>query len=52
MAALFHGEKTRAVLMRVATEYERMADQAAMLELQEADRNNAIVPGTSANRLI
>lgn len=53
MAALFHGEKTRAVLMRVATEYERMADQAAMLELQEADRNNAIVPaGTSANRLV
>ena len=38
LADLFRGEQTRALLLRVAIDYDRMADQAAMLELQDADR--------------
>jgi hypothetical protein len=32
MAALFHGEKTRTLLLRVAVDYDCMADRAAMFE--------------------
>jgi hypothetical protein len=41
MAALFHGE---ALLFRVAADYARMADQAAIFELQDADREAGIIP--------
>jgi hypothetical protein len=52
MAALFHGEKTRALLLRVAADYDCMADQAAMFELQDADREAGIIPpGTVAQAL-
>ena len=44
MAALFHGEKTRALLLRVAADYDCMADQAAMFELQDADREARAIP--------
>ena len=37
MAELYHGEKTRAALLRVAAEYNRMADQAAMFELEHPE---------------
>jgi len=49
IAALLHGEKTQALILRLAADYERMADQAAMLELQDADRDAGIIlPGTAA----
>jgi len=38
MAELFRGEKTREHLLKVADDYERMADQAAMFELEDAER--------------
>jgi hypothetical protein len=38
MAETFNGEKRRAVLLKIAADYERMADQAAMFELEQADR--------------
>ena len=41
IAALFRGERTRAILLRVADDYERMADQAAMLELFSEDLDRA-----------
>lgn len=44
MAALFHGEKARALMLKLAVDYERLADQAAMLELQDADRGAGIIP--------
>jgi len=44
MAALFRGGRTRVVILRLATDYERMADQAAMLDLQDADRDAEIIP--------
>jgi hypothetical protein len=44
MAALFHGEKTRALLLRVAADYDCMADRAAMFELQDADREARAIP--------
>jgi len=44
MAALFGGERTRSVILRLAGDYERMADQAAMLDLQDADRDAEIIP--------
>jgi hypothetical protein len=52
MAALFHGERTRALLLRVAADYDFMADRAAMFELQDADREAGIIPmGTVAQAL-
>ena len=48
MAALFRGEKTRALLLRVAADYDSMADQAAMFELQDADREAGISPVSTA----
>jgi hypothetical protein len=52
MAALFHGEGTRALLLRVAADYDCMADRAAMFELQDADREAGIIPpGTVAQAL-
>jgi hypothetical protein len=49
MAALFHREKTRALLFRVAADYDRMSDQAAIFELQDANREAGIIsPGTVA----
>ena len=48
MAALFHGEKARALMLRLAVDYERLADQAAMLELQDADRGPGIIPPDTA----
>jgi len=47
-AALLHGEKTRTLILRLAAEYERMADQAAMRELQDADRDAGIIPPDTA----
>lgn len=44
MARLFHGEKTRTLLLRVAVDYDCMADRAAMFELQDADRETRAVP--------
>jgi hypothetical protein len=44
MARLFHGEKTRALLLRVAVDYDCMADRAAMFELQDADREARVIP--------
>jgi len=38
MAELFRSEKTREHLLKVAADYENMSDQAAMFELQDADR--------------
>ena len=38
MAELFRSEKTREHLLKVAAEYESMADRAAMFELEDADR--------------
>jgi hypothetical protein len=43
MAALFRGERTRSVILRLAADYERMADQAAILELQDVDRGVGII---------
>ena len=49
MAALLHGEKTGALMLRLAAVYERMAVLAAMLELQDADRDAGIIlPDTAA----
>ena len=44
MARLFHGEKTRTLLLRVAADYDCMADRAAMFELQDADREARAIP--------
>ena len=42
-------EKTREHLLKVAADYERMADKAAIFELQDADREAGIIPpGTVA----
>jgi len=38
MADSFRGEQIRAILLSVAVDYERMADQAAMFELEDTDR--------------
>ena len=38
MAELFRGEKTREHLLRVAADYESMADQEARFELEDAHR--------------
>ena len=52
MAALFHGERTRVLLLRVAADYDCMADRAAMFELQDADREAGTIPtGTVAQAL-
>ncbi len=48
MAALFRSEKARALILRLAADYERLADQAAMLELQDADRDAGIIPPNTA----
>ena len=52
LAELFHGEKTRALLLKVAAEYERMADQAAMLELQDADREARVLRSGTVVRTV
>ena len=42
-------EKTREHLLKVAADYENMSDQAAMFELQDADREAGIIsPATVA----
>jgi hypothetical protein len=52
MAELFRSEKTREHLLKVAADYENMADQAAIFELQDADREAGIIPpGTVAQRI-
>jgi hypothetical protein len=52
MAALFHGERTRVLLLRVAADYDCMADRAAIFELQDADREAGTIPtGTVAQAL-
>jgi len=38
MAELFHSEKTREHLLKVAADYESMADQEATFELEDAQR--------------
>jgi hypothetical protein len=38
MAELFRSQKTRDTILNAAADYERIADEAAMFELQEADR--------------
>jgi hypothetical protein len=48
MAGLFHDEKARAPILRLAADYERLADQAAMLELQDADRDAGIIADDTA----
>jgi hypothetical protein len=48
MAALFHDEKARAPILRLAADNERLADQAAMLELQDADRDAGIIADDTA----
>jgi len=40
LAELFRAEKTREHLLKVAADYESMADKAAMFELQDADRES------------
>jgi hypothetical protein len=37
IAELFRAEKTREHLLKVAADYESMADKAAIFELQDAD---------------
>jgi hypothetical protein len=37
IADLVHVEKRRRLILKVAAEYERMADRAAAIELQQAD---------------
>ena len=49
MAALFRGGRTRLVILRLAADYERMADQAAALDLQDADRGVGIIPSKMAS---
>jgi hypothetical protein len=44
MAELFHSEKTREHLLKVAADYEKMSDQEAFFELQDADREAGIIP--------
>jgi hypothetical protein len=44
MAELFRSEKTREHLLKVAADYENMSDQAAMFELQDADREADVIP--------
>ena len=44
MAELFRSDKTREHLLKVAADYESMADQAAIFELQDADREAGIIP--------
>ena len=52
IAELFRSEKTREHLLKVAADYENMADQAAIFELQDADREAGIIPpGTVAERV-
>jgi hypothetical protein len=41
---LFRSEKTREHLLKVAADYENMSDQAAIFELQDADREAGIIP--------
>ena len=49
MGELFRSEKTREHLLKVAADYENMSDQAAMFELQDADREAGnISPATVA----
>ena len=48
MAALFHAEQARALILRLAADYECLADQAAMLELQDADREL----GTAVQKIV
>jgi hypothetical protein len=48
MAALFHDEKARALILRLAADYELLADRAAMLELQDADRD----VGTAVQKIL
>ena len=49
MGELFRSEKTREHLLKVAADYENMSDQAAMFELQDADREAGIIsPATVA----
>jgi chromatin segregation and condensation protein Rec8/ScpA/Scc1 (kleisin family) len=38
LAELFRAEKAREHLLKVAADYESMADRAAIFELQDADR--------------
>jgi hypothetical protein len=38
MADSFRAEQVRAILLSVAADYDRMADQAATFELDDADR--------------
>jgi hypothetical protein len=38
LADSFRSEQMRALLLSVAADYDRMADQAAMFELEDADR--------------
>ena len=38
LAKSFRSEEMRALLLSVAADYDRMADQAATLELEDADR--------------
>jgi hypothetical protein len=40
IAELFHAEKTRGHLLKVAADYERMADKAEIFELQDADQES------------
>jgi|GEM_PF-6190826 len=40
LAELFRADKTREHLLRVAADYETMADKAAIFELQDADRES------------
>ena len=49
MPALFRDGRTRAVILRLAADYERMADQAAILELQDGDRGLGIIPSKMAS---
>ena len=44
MAELFRSEKTREHLLKVAADYQNMSDQAAIFELQDADREAGIIP--------
>ena len=40
LAELFRAEKAREHLLKVAADYESMADKAAIFELQDADRES------------
>ena len=40
LAELFRAEKAREHLLKVAADYEKMADKAAIFELQDADRQS------------